>query len=385
MIICIFAKKSKTMINPFVTTGYVGPEYFCDREKETCDIVSLLTNGNNIALISSRRVGKTDLLRHCMEQPEIKDKYYTFIVDIYSTRSLSDFVNTFGKVILEELKPRGKRVWSKYVNMLSSLKTGISYDNSGTPSWMVSLGDLNTPQTTLEEIFGYIQNADKRCIVIIDEFQQVLKYPENNIEAIIRTYMQYCRNANFVFSGSHRHLMGSIFTSPARPFYQSVTIMDLPLIDKQRYLYFCMSHFKNGRKALDADVVENLYDEFEGVTFYLQKVMNILYMQTKPGAKCKLRQLKPAIDYIVDFTSGTYEDLLYQLPDKQKRVLLAISKAGKAINVTSGSFTKKYGLISPSSVNSAIKGLLEKDLLTQNKGVYQVYDKFFERWLIKKF
>ena len=130
---------------------------------------------------------------------------------------------------------------------------------------------------------------------------------------------------------------------------------------------------------------ENLYDEFEGVTFYLQKVMNILYMQTKPGAKCKLRQLKPAIDYIVDFTSGTYEDLLYQLPDKQKRVLLAISKAGKAINVTSGSFAKKYGLISPSSVNSAIKGLLEKDLLTQNKGVYQVYDKFFERWLIKKF
>ena len=66
------------MINPFVTTGYVGPEYFCDREKETCDIVSLLTNGNNIALISSRRVGKTDLLRHCMEQPEIKDKYYSF-------------------------------------------------------------------------------------------------------------------------------------------------------------------------------------------------------------------------------------------------------------------------------------------------------------------
>ena len=53
------------MKNPFVTNGYVSPEYFCDREKETAKIVSLLTNENNIALISPRRLGKTDLLRHC--------------------------------------------------------------------------------------------------------------------------------------------------------------------------------------------------------------------------------------------------------------------------------------------------------------------------------
>ena len=45
--------------NPFVTTGYVGDEYFCDREKETEDLIRLLTNGNNVALISPRRIGKT--------------------------------------------------------------------------------------------------------------------------------------------------------------------------------------------------------------------------------------------------------------------------------------------------------------------------------------
>lgn len=44
--------------NPFVTTGYIGPEYFCDREKETDDLVRLLSNGNNIALISPRRYGE---------------------------------------------------------------------------------------------------------------------------------------------------------------------------------------------------------------------------------------------------------------------------------------------------------------------------------------
>ena len=91
------------MNNPFVTNGYVSPKYFCDRETETKDITTLLLNGNNIALISPRRYGKTDLIRHCFSQPEVAEHYYTFIVDIYATRSLRDFVNKFGKVILDAL------------------------------------------------------------------------------------------------------------------------------------------------------------------------------------------------------------------------------------------------------------------------------------------
>ena len=57
------------MDNPFVTKGYAGPEYFCDRVVETKQLVELTTNGNNMALISPRRVGKTDLIFHCFQQP----------------------------------------------------------------------------------------------------------------------------------------------------------------------------------------------------------------------------------------------------------------------------------------------------------------------------
>ena len=59
------------MKNPFVTKGYAGPEYFCDRVQETKDLVQLLTNENNMALISPRRLGKTDLIHHCFSQPWI--------------------------------------------------------------------------------------------------------------------------------------------------------------------------------------------------------------------------------------------------------------------------------------------------------------------------
>ena len=68
--------------NPFVTSGYVSPHYFCDRVEETNLLTSALTNGNHVALISPRRLGKTGLIYHCFNQDSIKDSYYTFIVDI---------------------------------------------------------------------------------------------------------------------------------------------------------------------------------------------------------------------------------------------------------------------------------------------------------------
>jgi len=193
--------------NPFVTNGYVGPEYFCDRVEETKMLVDFLTNGNNIALMSPLRLGKTDLIKHCFEQPAIKDKYYTFVIDIYATDSFRDFVNIFGKSILEALKPKGRKVWEGFLNVLSSIRSDISFDINGNPVWGLGVGAMVPPQTTLDEIFSYLSSADKHCLVAIDEFQQIVYYHDNkNVEAALRTQIQKCTNANFVFAGSQRHL-----------------------------------------------------------------------------------------------------------------------------------------------------------------------------------
>lgn len=367
--------------NPFVTSGYAGEEYFCDRKKETKDIVSLLTNGNNLALISPRRIGKTDLIRHCFAQKEIADNYYCFIIDIYSTLCVEDFINKLGKTILETLKPKGKKIYGRFISFIKSLTTGISYDINGTPSWSLGVGDIKNPSTTMDEIFDYLKNADKPCIVAIDEFQQITKYKDGNIEADLRTHIQYCSNAKFIFSGSQRHLMGNIFTSPNRPFYQSVTIITLSVIEKQKYLEFCVDNFTKANKKIDVAVIDKLYDDFEGVTFYLQKVMNILYSWTDSRKKCSLEMYYESIDYIINFTAPVYVDLYTQLPEKQRQVMIAIGEAGKAKNITSGEFVKKYGLPSASSVASAVKGLLERDLITASNGEYMIYDKFFALWM----
>ncbi|MDY5651657.1 MAG: ATP-binding protein [Paludibacteraceae bacterium] len=369
------------IINPFITTGYAGAAYFCDREQETADITRMLVNGNNVALISPRRYGKTNLIRHCFAQPEIAEKYYTFVIDIYSTKSVADLVHRLGLSILEALKPLGRKAWEKFITVLSSVRSGISYDISGNPSWMMSIGDITTPTTTLEEIFYYLEHADKPCIVAIDEFQQITHYGDERIEATLRTHVQQCTNTHFIFSGSQRHLMGQMFTSPARPFYQSVSIYNLPLLPEDKYVEFCIRLFEEYGKHLSQDVPHALYERFGGVTYYMQRVMNELFSRTLTDGICTAENIEEAIHYIILTSASTYEDLMYQLPEKQSLVLRAIAKEGKAQNLTSGKFIKRHGLLSASSVKSAVPALLDKGLITSDKGVYQVYDKFLEIWL----
>ena len=52
----------------------------------------------------------------------------------------------------------------------------------GNPSWNVEIGDIRLPRTTLDEIFQYINAADKPCIIAIDEFQTISHYPGGKVE-----------------------------------------------------------------------------------------------------------------------------------------------------------------------------------------------------------
>lgn len=341
--------------NPFITKGYAGAEYFCDRVQETQDLVKYLTNGNNMALISPRRIGKTELLHHVFAQPEIKERYYTFIIDIYATSSLRDLVNILGKDILNSLKPKGR-------------------------------GAINNPEVTLDEIFHYLNSADRPCLVAIDEFQQIERYGNDSwqVEATLRTYIQNCQNATFIFSGSHRHMMTGIFLSPNRPFYQSVIMMTLPTISVGRYADFAVEKFEKAGKSLDRNVVDCLFEKFENVTAYIHRTMNLLYSNTGVGESCTIDMIQPAIDEMIALSADSYESLFYQMPEKQRQLLLAIAAEGRASSISGGAFIRKYRLPSASSVLSAVKGLLEKDFVTQDKGTYWVYDQIFVLWMKRK-
>ena len=229
--------KKQAFQNPFVVGKYISDEYFCDRKKETDFLIRQIRNGRNTALISPRRMGKTGLIQHTFSISDIRRDFHTFFVDIYSTGSLAEFVYLLGKAVYDELKPRRKVLQEKFFQIIKSLRAGFSLDPvTGDPKFEIGIGEIASPQTTLSEIFEYLETADMPCVVAIDEFQQIGTYEEMNIEALLRTEIQKCRNTVFVFSGSKRHLMNNMFNSSSRPFYQSAISMGLEPILLQECL-----------------------------------------------------------------------------------------------------------------------------------------------------
>lgn len=371
-------------INPFLTYGYNGPEFFCDRIEETKRLTSLLVNGNHVALMSPRRMGKTGLIRHCFAQQELQQDYYLFIVDIYATKSLAEFTYELGRAILSVLKSKGRTAWERFIQIVGSLRTGITLDAMGQPSWNLEIGDIRSPQMSLDEIFQYLKSADKPCLVAIDEFQTIMDYPEQKVEALLRTYIQDCNNAWFVFSGSKRHMMGEMFSSPARPFYQSASTMSLKPIPVDAYSSFIIGHFEDGGKLIMPESIQYIYEKFEGTTWYIQKICNELYAMAEPNLACDTKDVDAAISYAVEEKNDAYQDLMARLSSRQKALLLALAHSGKNVQPTSGEFIKKYHLTSASAVQRSMSALLEKDIVTNNNGQYYIYDYFLYYWLNHK-
>lgn len=375
----------KSLINnPFIVGKYLSDEYFCDRKTETDFLRKQIENGRNVALISPRRIGKSGLIRHFFNQADILEKYHVFFVDIYATNSLAEFVYSFGKEIYEQLKPQSTIWKEKFFQTISSFRMGFKLDPmTGAPGLDLGLGDIQAPQTSLDEIFSYIDEADKPCIIAIDEFQQIGDYSEKNVEALLRTKIQKCQKAQFIFSGSKRHMMTNMFNSPSKPFYQSAISMGLDPIPLEVYSEFAIQLFEKRGKQIDSSVIEDIWNRYNGYTWFVQMMMNELFALTEDGAICHVDMIPEAQRNVVMSQESGYKDILSNIPPKQKIVLQAIAKEGVANSITSAKFIKKYNLNSASAVQAAIKLLLQNDIITKNENSYRVYDYFFAEWLAK--
>ena len=374
------------MENPFYITGIIPTPYFCDREKESLWMVRTLQNNAHVLLTSSRRMGKTQLIRHVFEQPAIKDNYYTFYTDIYATTTLHELVLFLSKEIYSVLVPKGKSVLGKFLAGLHSLAGSFGYDPlSGTPTFNVKLGDIHTPELTLEEIFGYLEQADKLCIFAIDEFQQIANYPEKNVEALLRTHIQKMNNCLFIYAGSNRHILENMFNSEAKPFYNSAEQIYLDSIPKDIYTGFAMEQFAKVGRSLTPAAASLAYDLFEGHTYYVHNVLHNAFAYEDPDKPVDNEAITRTLDGILEEKGRSFVSVMNQLNYQQKETLIAIAKEGKASGVTSVAFVKKHALKSPSSVQYAIGALLEKQLLTyqteDRAKVYSVSDKFMGMWM----
>lgn len=372
--------KHKLLDNPFVYQGYEGPEYFCDREEEVKNIISALDNGRNLTLISARKIGKTGLINHTFHQIKKENKDAICIyVDIFSTKNLQEFVETLCKAVIKDALDREKSFSSKVMVFFRGFRPTITPDfMTGMPTVSVSVVPVQA-EYTLKSIFTHLNELNKPVFIAIDEFQQITEYPEKGTEAMLRSYIQFIHHVKFVFSGSKKHLMEEMFCAPNRPFFQSTQLMNLEPLKEDTYYDFAKKFFEAKKGSLSQEVFHDIYQRFDGYTWYLQAILNRLYER---GKKVETnQQAVEAILFHVNTLAPYYQMLVSFLTDNQFSLLKAIAHADIVEQPLGNEFIKRFELPSASSVKSALKVLIDKDLVYQSSKGYIVYDRFLGLWL----
>lgn len=370
-----------TLFNPFIVSGKIPKEFFCDRIQESEALVRHITNHENIVLMSQRRMGKTKLIDHCLENGSF-DGYVPIVIDILHTTTLNELVQQMGAATFAAVASRSAKMMKMFTATLRSLSACFGYDAlTGTPTFDIRLGDISQPEYTLREIFQVLDNADRRCLVVIDEFQQITNYPEKNIEAILRHHIQSSANADFVFAGSQRRLMQEMFFSHKRPFFMSARTISLEAIRLEVYTEFVISNFRRFGKAITQEAVRIVYDAFKGVTLYLQRIMKEAFAVTPVNECCDADKVSEIIDDYVKECDARLREQLAFVTQAQKELLYAIHHSGVAVNITSGGFVKANRLKSPSAVQAAARKLLEYDLITRDEAGYRITDPLLDMWL----
>jgi len=378
-------KKNKVDIdfNPFIDAGYRGPSYFCDRNEETQLLSAYIKNQTNVTLFAFRRLGKTGLINHVFYQLKKDKKQICIYVDIFDTNNKADFINKLATAIYNALPPKNS-IAKKILHVLKSFRPVISFDAlTGLPSVAITTSLSEEQNQTIASLLSFLDQQGIKIVFAIDEFQQILAYPEKNMEAVLRTQMQQLKNTSFIFCGSNQKMMHEIFNSAKRPFFASCTYMHLDYITEDNYKTFIVKLFKKFKKDINQEAVNFICSWTLRHTFYTQYLCNQIFV--KSGNNIGLEEVKKVASSILKLQEGKFYQYRSLLTNGQWNLLNAVAKETQLTKPLSKYFIAKYNLGSPSIVKKGMDALVKKEMILHNTGVetpyYEVYDKFLMRWL----
>ena len=372
--------------NPFVTGINIPDGLFCGRWKETAEIINLLRNGNNIVLKSKRRIGKSSLIKHILSLPEIRKDYNTFYLDIYGTKDADEFRMLFQTALLKEPWATKTKVKELFNTLLKGLNLSGASIDPVTGSFSLpglSFTPNQIPRIPLVDLFAAMEGADKPCICIFDEFQQIEQYPEN-ITATIRSFVQQMNNTKFIFSGSSRHMLATMFNDYGMPFYKSAVSVDLEALPLDEYREFCQGLFK----VLDGEAVDFAYYLFSGETQLMQQTMNFLFSSTAPGARADVSDCQRSVMELLRSKDVDYKEAINRIDgQKERNTLVYVAYEGVTEKPMSLASIRRFDLSGAAQVQNALHNLGEGqyDYIERiDRGLYTMKDRLFELWLSER-
>lgn len=357
----------KLQKNPFRYGSLVQGEYYCERGLEHA-IMQHLSSGNNVYVQGRRRTGKSSLVQESIRRSELK----VVPCHLGKLAGADDFVTALSRAL-----STNRKWFVRIVETVGAMRPVMTMPNGAEGSWGLTLTSSGNAAMDLVALLDALEkNAPKGGMVVyLDEFQQILKLEDaERILWDMRNAIQQHERCRYVFAGSVKTLMDSIFLDSRKPFFNSAIPFEVSAIDRERYWEFVASKFHETGREIEREAFDLVYEFTDGVVGDLQEVFSEAWNQSVSFVKRS--SIEEALRVCVERKKGLFMALVSRYSERQMRVLRAVAAMG-ASKPTSMAFLKASQSRSPSYVKTTLERFVSDGVLLDD---FRFENPFFGQW-----
>ena len=356
------------MSSPFPYETYAQKTNFYGRSDEKLLLKKYADESNNLVIYSKRRMGKSSLVKEAFRG---SDFLYVYC-DIYDITSAEEFGDILLKSLSNSIKGDIKSVAKKLKDLFVRIIPEFTVDpNTGEVSIKPSTKALSFDEM-LDEFFKSLFKLSKNqnIVVAIDEFQQISEIKDVKIDAKLRKYMQEEFNISYIFLGSKRHMLNSLFEYKS-PLFEMATPLLLQPLEVEDIYEYAKQHIQ-----ISIDNTKYIYELADKETKLIQHILHILYY-TCQGRQINKDDIDSALKEILLLKSSSYKVIYDTFSQYQKRAFKALVKNSNGI------YTKNVLnelRVSKATMSSSLKQLYKREIIDKEDNTWFVPDRAFELW-----
>jgi hypothetical protein len=373
------------MQNPFTDKVATGTQ-FCDREQERAELASLMRGGHSAVLLSPRRYGKSSLALETLGTLR-GENFLTAYVDVMPVSSERELVERLARGVaqgfgwgmtLAQLPRQLGRLFAhvhlEFVVDADGLRVSASLDpRSEAPQAL---------EEVLEQTCRYAEQKGRNACIVLDEFQEITQLDGSRaIEAAMRSVIQHHQSVAWMYVGSRRHLLRSMFADRNHPFFDSASMIELHELPEQAVVPWITAAFAGTCKVCSEATARRIHNESQGYAYYVQRLASTAWDLTDELCTDDIVDQADAI--LLRELSPGFEIILTSLSLAQKRLLQALAQS--PTDQPYGTEFLSRSQSSVGAVQKAIAVLVDYDLIERRPDrQYQLVDTLLAQWLTQQ-
>jgi hypothetical protein len=376
----------RAAVNPFRFGPLALDEAFTDREAEIDSLVADARNGQDVVVFAPRRYGKSSLVWR-VAQELVKEDVLVGQVDLMRTPTKDQLAAKLARTIHEEL---ASRLWNarERLKLFAGLRltpTITVNPNDGAVSFRFDARAASEDiDATIEELLTMLgriaADRDRRVVLVLDEFQQVVDIDPALIK-LMRSVFQEQPEVAHIYLGSKRHMMRRIFNDENEPFWRSAKQTELDVIPPDLFAPYAIAGFSDTGKELNPDACMTALELTAGHPYATQELLYFLWEQTAPGAVAEPSTIDGALDATLRSEHSHFSLIWEGVSGAQKRVLQALAQEQPGRPLSSD-YQRRHALPATPTVQTALNALERGELVRRvGRGEYRIAEPFLTEWV----